>query len=161
MLRPSSKTTRLALPPQAPTCAVCPFRLRGLVPVSLPPPSYWPASPSHPHGVVCWCAPVYRCGWSDNASWGIAELTASLIATPVGRSHPTHRLKSAQTTATTPWAPLRDAEDPFGHPVITTDVSNNNIMCCCSYVLSQWFRHRQPQLPYHPCCRDIGHQLHY
>uniref|UniRef100_A0A915KU08 Uncharacterized protein n=1 Tax=Romanomermis culicivorax TaxID=13658 RepID=A0A915KU08_ROMCU len=38
MLRPRSKTARLVLLPHAPTCALCPFRFHGLVPVSLPPP---------------------------------------------------------------------------------------------------------------------------
>uniref|UniRef100_A0A915IR80 Uncharacterized protein n=1 Tax=Romanomermis culicivorax TaxID=13658 RepID=A0A915IR80_ROMCU len=79
-------------------------------------PTQWPASPSHRHGVVCWCAPVYWCRRSDNASCGVAELTVSLIATCVGRSHPMHHPKSAQTTPTTPSAPLCETKDPFGHP---------------------------------------------
>uniref|UniRef100_A0A915J3Z0 Uncharacterized protein n=1 Tax=Romanomermis culicivorax TaxID=13658 RepID=A0A915J3Z0_ROMCU len=39
MLRPRSETARLVLPPHNPTCAVCPFCLRRLVPISLLPPS--------------------------------------------------------------------------------------------------------------------------
>uniref|UniRef100_A0A915J2U7 SCP domain-containing protein n=1 Tax=Romanomermis culicivorax TaxID=13658 RepID=A0A915J2U7_ROMCU len=70
----------------------------------------WPASPSHPHGPVCWC------GQSDNTGPGVAVqfgLANCGLQREVSSYTPP---KLAQNTTTTQSAPLCATKDPFSHP---------------------------------------------